>query len=101
MALPHACDAGCVTDDALGFDHYFYEQLKTLDWAHTMLSDPAFAHLNLRDGVAIAGHSMGGQATLFTSAYNASDYDVRAAAYHHAWTEDFRKWSRLVLVVVA
>ena len=32
---------------------------------------------------------MGGQATLFSSAYNASFYNIRVAAYHHAWTEDF------------
>ena len=32
---------------------------------------------------------MGGQATLFSSANNASDYNIKVAAYHHAWTDDF------------
>jgi hypothetical protein len=32
---------------------------------------------------------MGGQATLFSSAYNAADYDIRAAVMHHPYTHSF------------
>ncbi len=43
-----------------------------------------FANINWTAGVGIAGHSMGGQATLFSSAYNASAYGIKAAVMHHA-----------------
>ena len=41
-------------------------------------------------GVGVAGHSMGGQATLFSSSFdNATKYDIRAAVLHHAYTHSF------------
>ena len=32
---------------------------------------------------------MGGQATLFSAAYNSSSHNIKAAALHHAFTHDF------------
>jgi len=49
----------------------------------------AYSNLHLEDGVSVVGHSMGGQATLFSSAYNSTSHNIVAAVYHHAWTEDF------------
>ena len=63
VALPHACDVGCVSDGEPGFHHYYFEQLKAIDWAREMWlsGEDGFANLDLDDGVGIAGHSMGGQ----------------------------------------
>ena len=93
VTLHHSCDVGCTREDGkLGFDDYYKEQLKAIDWVETMLNDGgdvAFANLDIESGVGVVGHSMGGQATLFSSAYNSTSHNIKAAAYHHAWTEDF------------
>lgn len=92
VTLHHSCDLGCLSDGKIGFDYYYYEQLKAITWVEEMKEDGEeefVKNLDLDDGVAIAGHSMGGQATLFSSAYNSTSHNIKAAAYHHAWTEDF------------
>lgn len=64
------------------------EQLLTIDWARS----PAAAAANLPINtslVAVAGHSMGGQATLFSAAYNATSHRIKAAALHHAFTHEY------------
>jgi len=92
VALPHACDVGCTLDDGdLGFRHYYYEQLKAIDWGREqwLAQEEGFANLDFDSGVGIAGHSMGGQATLYSSAYNATEFNIKAAVYHHAATSEF------------
>ncbi|GMI27096.1 hypothetical protein TeGR_g7885 [Tetraparma gracilis] len=92
VTLHHSCDVGCTREDGkFGFDDYYKEQLKAIDWAEGMweAGDAAFANLDFESGVGVVGHSMGGQATLFSSAYNATSHNIKAAVYHHAWTEDF------------
>ena len=52
--------------------------------------DDVFGRIAWGVGTAVLGHSMGGQATVFSSSYeNATNYDVRAAVMHHAYTHEF------------
>ena len=47
-------------------------------------------HVNRSVGYGVAGHSMGGQATVFSSSYgNATGHRIRAAVMHHAFTHDY------------
>jgi len=99
VALHHSCNLGCIEDEASlpgdppAFAHYYFEQLKVIDWVKEQMSQrvpPDFGtNLNIIDGVAVAGHSMGGQATLFSSSYNSSDYNIIASVMHHAYTHNF------------
>jgi hypothetical protein len=95
IASPRACDIGCaddkasLPDDPLGFAHYYMQQLKAIDWAKTV-PDDVFKTVNFTAGVGIAGHSMGGQATVFSASYqNASDHGIKAAVMHHAFTHEY------------
>lgn len=69
-----------------GFRTFFGEQLRAIEWAvnQTTTSDPVFQMLDLQPGVAIAGHSMGGQATAHSAHRNCtSKWNIKAAAVHH------------------
>lgn len=74
-----SCSIGC---DEGGWETYYLEQLKIIEWAQTMTSDPILGRINHNLGYAIAGHSMGGQATA-RSAGVASEYNIKAAVIHH------------------
>lgn len=98
VVAPRACDYGCeckkqcsLPGDPDGFQAYYRTQLRALEWARAMARQPGpFAELELSHGVGIAGHSMGGQATVFSSSIrNATDFDIRAAVMHHAYTHVF------------
>lgn len=98
IASPRACNTGCRDDrvnlphDPAGFGHFYMQQLKAIDWAKNLSlhGDPILSRANFSKGVGIAGHSMGGQATLFSSSFsNTTKYDVRAAVMHHAYTHSF------------
>ena len=65
-----------------GFGHYYKQQLKVIDWANAQAALP----INKTCGVGVAGHSMGGQSTLYSAAYNSSTHNIKAAAMHHAFT---------------
>jgi hypothetical protein len=100
VGATHQCSLGCFDDcvslkhDPPCFGHYYKKQLAVFDWAKEFSpeegqADP-FARADWSAGVGVAGHSMGGQATLFSSSYgNASAYDIRAAVMHHAFTHTF------------
>ena len=89
VVLPRACNLACFDDkatlpgDPLGFAHYYQQQLRAIVWASEQAesaTDGPFALVNSTVGVGIAGHSMGGQATLFSSAKtNTTAYNIRAA----------------------
>lgn len=93
VAVALSCKFGCTHDcvnlkfDPPCFGHYYHEQLKVIDWSHTDAASKL--PINHTYGVGVAGHSMGGQATLFSSAYNWSSHDIRASAMHHAFTHTF------------
>lgn len=90
-----ACNIGCIDDltslpgDPPAFAHYYKQQLHVIDWAKT-IPDDIFKTVNFTGGVGVAGHSMGGQATLFSSSYrNASEHGITAAVMHHAYTHEY------------
>jgi len=97
----HQCSVGCFDDcvslkkDPPCFGNYYKKQLNVIDWAKECSvgdSDCAepFVHVDWSEGVGIAGHSMGGQATVFSSSYgNPEQYDIRAAVMHHAFSHTF------------
>lgn len=102
IVAPRACPDGCVDDktslphDPSGFGHYYYQQLKAIDWAKNQSTssqgEPVLRRmLDLSKGVAVAGHSMGGQATLFSSsdADAVADHDIKVAVMHHAYTHSY------------
>ena len=101
IAATHQCDVGCFDDcvslpgDPECFGNYYMKQLAVIDWAKSCSSyndtcSEPFSHVDFSEGVGIAGHSMGGQATLFSSSYdNATNYDIRAAVLHHAYSHSF------------
>ena len=101
IAATHQCSVGCFDDcvslryDPPCFGNYYLKQLDAIDWSkecasgNTACAEP-FKHVDFSAGVGIAGHSMGGQATLFSSSEgNATAYDIRAAVMHHAYTHTF------------
>jgi hypothetical protein len=98
IAAHHACKEGCHDDplslryDPPGFGNYYQQQLKVIDWLMSNASSKTSlpCTIDLTNGVAIAGHSMGGQSTLFSSSYdNASMHNISAAAMHHAFTHEY------------
>jgi len=90
VVAPRACPFGCwdsssLPKDPKGWADWYKQQLKVFDYAHEKLADS----IDFGTGIGIAGHSMGGQATLFSSSYsNASSHDIRAAVMHHAYTHE-------------
>ena len=88
LAASLACREGCLDNckshflDPPCYGNYYEEQLKVITWANNQSELP----IDYTAGVAVAGHSMGGQSTLFSTAYNASTHNIKAAAMHHAYT---------------
>ena len=66
---------------------WYAEGLKTIDWARNETAagtDPNFALIDWAAGVGVAGHSMGGQATVIAaSAACAARWGIKSAALHH------------------
>ena len=100
VGATHQCSVGCFDDckslehDPPCFGHYYKKQLGIFDFAKTFTGDASgvnpFKQVDWSTGVGVAGHSMGGQATLFSSSYdNATQYDIKAAVMHHAYTHSF------------
>lgn len=70
-----------------GWNTWFGEQLKAIEWARnqTETADPIFKLLDTTVGTAIAGHSMGGQATAWSAHANCtSQWNIVSAAVHHS-----------------
>ena len=64
---------------------------KAIDWA-TSAATPLSSRINVSAGVGVAGHSMGGQATLYSSSTDGTrTHDIRAAAMHHPYTHSYPK----------
>jgi predicted dienelactone hydrolase len=100
IAAPMACNSGCKDDtaslrgDPKGFAHFYKQQLLTIEWAKAQATEPKnptfYKRLDLSHGVGIAGHSMGGQATVFSSSYgNATSHNISAAVMLHAFTHEY------------
>lgn len=89
-----SCDKGCLQgckslkSDPPCFGHFYDQQLLIIDWARSPAAAAAGLPINA-SLVAVAGHSMGGQATLFSAAYNATSHGIKAAALHHAYTHTY------------
>jgi hypothetical protein len=94
VLAPRSCNDGCLLScktlksDPPCFGHFYDQQLKTIDWARSPAAAEAGLPINT-SLVAVAGHSMGGQATLFSAAYNATSHGIKAAALHHAYTHSY------------
>ena len=94
VLAPRSCDEGCLfdcstlKDDPPCFGHFYHQQLLTIQWARSAAAAAAGLPINTTL-VAVAGHSMGGQATLFSAAYNATSHNIKAAALHHAFTHNY------------
>jgi predicted dienelactone hydrolase len=97
VAAPQACNTGCHDDrtslpfDPPGFANFYQQQLLTIDWAKDTLDEKLGGLINFTVGTGIAGHSMGGQATVFSAAYagNSTKYNIKAAVMHHAYTHTY------------
>lgn len=96
IAAHESCDTGCSDwatnpGDPTGFKNYYKQQWKVLDWAkeRARSGDPLFSAMNLAIGVGIAGHSMGGQSTLYAAGEEAASYGIKAAVMHHAYTHSY------------
>jgi len=103
VGATHQCSEGCFDDclslkqDPPCFGHYYKKQLSVIDFAREQQQSGGddetavpFKMIDFSVGVGIAGHSMGGQATLFSSSgNNASDHDIRASVLHHAFSHTF------------
>jgi len=99
VVFPRSCDIGCsfehcinLPSDPFCFGQFYKEQLKALKWAQNPSNASAKNILNSINhtyGYGIVGHSMGGQATLFSSSYlNASNNNIKAAVMQHAYTHE-------------
>ena len=101
IAAPHACNVGCFGDNGVStcaslphdppcFGNYYKEQLAVFDWARQHQDEPPLTVVDWAGGFGVAGHSMGGQATVFSSSYdNATKYNIKAAVMHHAYSHSF------------
>lgn len=92
IAAPLSCKDGCLSDcktnlgDPPCFGDYYKESFKVIEWARSS-QVAASLPLNRTSGVAVAGHSMGGQAALLAASdANVSSYGIKAALMHHAYT---------------
>jgi len=84
---PYTDCAGLPPVAPAGWASYYGEQLKSIEWARnqSVLGDGIFAMLDVDAGVAIAGHSMGGQATTLSSHFACAEkYNIKVAALHHS-----------------
>lgn len=98
IAATRACNTGCKDDkvnlpkDPPGFGHYYMQQLEVLEWARDQ-AKAGDATLSLIDPSApagVAGHSMGGQATVYSSSStNPGAHNIKAAVMHHAYTHSY------------
>ena len=78
------CGGLPVFDPRNGWDGYYAESLKTIEFAHNSSAMPPFDRVNFSLGVGIAGHSMGGQATGYAAGTACADeWNIRAAVLHH------------------
>ena len=93
-----ACKEGCKDDraghwlDPPGFAHYYKQQLLAIRWAREQAAsgNAVLRKVDFTRGVGIAGHSMGGQSTVYSSSYtNASAHNITAAVMHHAYTHEY------------
>lgn len=95
-----SCYDGCKDDkdtlawDPEGFGHYYKQQLHVIEWAKTRAgstsTDPVLSKVDFSHGIGIAGHSMGGQSTVFSASFqNATDLGITAAVMHHAFTHEY------------
>eukprot|EP00940_MAST-03C_sp_MAST-3C-sp2_P002562 g2562.t1 len=112
VAAPSSCNVGCTSTahtrytacagtpppdiSTPGWNVYFGEQLRVIDWARNITSLDGGKYtlpfdIDWSAGVGIAGHSMGGIATT-TSAHHdcVSEWDIRAAVVHHAAPSNLR-----------
>eukprot|EP00928_Gymnodinium_smaydae_P100112 TRINITY_DN9744_c0_g1_i2.p1 TRINITY_DN9744_c0_g1~~TRINITY_DN9744_c0_g1_i2.p1 ORF type:complete len:344 (-),score=54.26 TRINITY_DN9744_c0_g1_i2:328-1359(-) len=75
--------------DFSGFKYYYYEQTKVIDWAKgyqgVFPGLPQGVRADFSNGVGVAGHSMGGQATGY-SASSEGHPDIRAAVLMHPYS---------------
>jgi S-formylglutathione hydrolase FrmB len=84
---PYTDCAGLAPVAPDGWASYYGEQLKTIEWARNQskLGDEIFQRLDVQAGAAIAGHSMGGQATTLSAHFECTKrFDIRVAALHHS-----------------
>lgn len=85
---PYTDCAGLPPVKPNGWASYYGEQLKAIVWAREQKQagdDEIFAMLDVEAGAAIAGHSMGGQATTLSSHFACTEkYDIWVAALHHS-----------------
>jgi pimeloyl-ACP methyl ester carboxylesterase len=82
--------------DPICFGDYYKMQLRAIEWAK---EGSAKLPINFAVGVGVAGHSMGGQATLYSAAQGAESHDIRAAALHHPFTHSFPSIQKVPFLV--
>merc|ERR1712072_160023 len=89
IAAHESCNSGCARGGTLPFDPpgfatMYKEQLKVIDWAKQLgaAGDTVFKNADFSLGVGIAGHSMGGQATVYSSSKFGSGHGIKAGATH-------------------
>lgn len=91
VAAPRSCRFGCTQtcadptellqpgDPCRTFASWYVELLKTVEWSRHS-DDAAQLPINVSAGVGVAGHSMGGAATMAIAAWpGAAEYGIRAA----------------------
>lgn len=84
---PYTDCAGLAPVSPSGWTSYYGEQLKSIEWARnqSQAGDVIFKMLDVDAGAAIAGHSMGGQATSLSAHYACAEkYNIKVAALHHS-----------------
>ena len=95
VVATRACSAGCVDCaftsvlDPPCFGHFYKQQLKAIEWAKFHASASPLP-VDTQAGVSVAGHSMGGQATLLSSAADVyAGYNITSAVMFHPYTHTF------------
>lgn len=96
VVMPEACDYGCsdgasLPHDPEGFKNFYQLQLKAIEWAQNKSAhgEEGWEILNVDIGAGVAGHSMGGQATVYSSGAAGVSHNIKAAVMHHAYTHSY------------
>jgi len=86
IVAPQSCNLGC---RAGGWDTFYLESGKAIDWAKTMTADKLVGRINWNSPIGAAGHSMGGQAVVrIAKKEYAEKYNIKAVVAQHPAPDD-------------
>jgi hypothetical protein len=90
VVATRSCSVGCRDAGNLGWDKYYRESLKLMDWTKDMSQDPVLGLIDHSLGYGMSGHSMGGIATARACSLGIEEgyTNIVACVMHHPAPDD-------------